>query len=134
MLALRSSKDLLFFIQYTPSDTMRPRWYLVQVERGEFLSAPKDNLFHYTFLNRHPSDAVKSDNKARRWPEWREITCNKDNTFEYGTRVLLSPRAKPDQERFSKFGTYISFTANGTVLVGPFDFDTPTPLLRVQLG
>ena len=28
---IQQSKDKLFFIQYTPDITLRPRWYLIQV-------------------------------------------------------------------------------------------------------
>ena len=104
---------------------MRPRWFLVQLEDIDYTSAPVADLFYCTFLNRHPSDSGKADNKARWWPEWREITWNKDGTFEYCGRVLLSPRAKPDEEKYSKFGTEISLQENDTVLVGPFNFATP---------
>ena len=104
---------------------MRPRWFLVQLEDGNYVTEPKNNLYYCTFLNRHPSDTGKADNKARWWPEWREISWNEDGSFEYGSRVLLSPKAKPDEGKFSKFGTLISLQENDTVLVGPFDFSTP---------
>ena len=125
LLALRSSRDCLLFIQYTPVGTMRPRWFLVQIEVEDYTTVHVDNLYYCTFLNRHPSDAGKADNKARWWPEWREIVWNKDESFEYGKRVLLSPRAKPDAEKFSKFGTQISLQEDNTVLVGPFNFSAP---------
>ena len=37
---------------------------------------------------------------------------------------MLLPRTKPDEEQFSKFGTYISLKENDTIMVGPFDFTT----------
>ena len=63
--ALQSSSNRLFFIQYTPAGTMRPRWFLVQLEDGNYATEPTNNLYYCTFLNRHPSDTGNADNKAR---------------------------------------------------------------------
>ena len=123
--SLQYSSNCLIFIQYTPTVTMRLRWFLVQLEDGNYATEPKNNLYYCTFLNGHPSATVKVDNKVRWCPEWREISWNKDRSFEYGRRVLLSPKAKSDEEKFRKFGNLISLQENDTVLVGPFDFSTP---------
>lgn len=53
---------------------------------------------------RHPTDASKSDNKSRWWPEWREIAWNKDKTFEFGALVIFTPHLKPDASKYSKLG------------------------------
>ena len=68
---LQSSADRLFFIQYTPVRVMLPQWFLVQLEDENYATVPENNLYYCTFLNKHPSDTGKVDNRARWWPEWK---------------------------------------------------------------
>ena len=52
----------LFFIQYIPEDTIKPRWFLVQVNDHETEILKMDSLrtgyYHVTFLSRHPADNI----------------------------------------------------------------------------
>ena len=52
--------DCLFIIQYVPEDTIKPRWFLVQVNHPETKILKMGSLrigdYHVTFLSRHPAD------------------------------------------------------------------------------
>ena len=64
-----SSQSKLFFIKHTPENTLRQRWYLVQVDLEATLELNKDDLardsYHCVFLAKHPNDANKSDEFSR---------------------------------------------------------------------
>lgn len=66
--------DMLFFVQYTPEGTLRPRWYLVQVDMESTLEVnpgyATNNVCWCVFLARHPDDHKKSDELCRWWPDW----------------------------------------------------------------
>ena len=55
--------DALFFIQFTPDNTMRCRWYLIQVYLDSTITMNKDHAvnrkYWYIFLSRHPDDRKK---------------------------------------------------------------------------
>ena len=59
----------LFFIRYTPEDTFKQRWFLVQVNHVEkvILNMHPDTTgdYHVTFLARHPADKLLCDDRAR---------------------------------------------------------------------
>ena len=71
-----SNSHGLFFIHYTPEDTFKQRWFLVQINHEEatlLKMEPKTTSnYHVTFLVRHPNDKNLCDDKARWWPEWHE--------------------------------------------------------------
>ena len=123
--SIAASKDKLFFIQYTPFGTLRPRWYAVQLEFQQCLPQRDSTMYLCEFLQRHPRDDGNADNDARWWPEWRKLSWNADGTFEYGERILYSPRAKPNLKNFSKFSVELDLTDDNVSLVGPFDFAPP---------
>ena len=64
-----ASQSKLFFIKYTPENTLRQRWFLVQVDLKATLEWNKDSptrdSYHYVFLAKHPIDASKSDEFSR---------------------------------------------------------------------
>ena len=64
-----STSDGLFFILYTPGDTLKQRWFHVQVNHAEttILNIHPDTIGDYrvTFLARHPDDKHLCDDKAR---------------------------------------------------------------------
>jgi len=87
--AIETSKDKLFFVKYIPAGTIRPRWYLVQID----MTATKElnpqwhcnSPYFCVFLARHPSDKSKSDEFARWWPDWyRYSRCEKTQQIIYG--------------------------------------------------
>ena len=58
------SKDKILFVRFTPSHTMRSRWYLVQVDLDQ--SDDTDSGSYYcTVFQRHPKDDGLPDNNAR---------------------------------------------------------------------
>ena len=121
---LQSSTDRLCFVQFTPACTSRPRWFLITVDHDDVANATNiPHSLYCSFYQRHPKDNGKSNNRARWWPEWREIEWNNDKTsFEYGQRIIKSPRYCGDQNRNAVWGTHINFHDNATLLHGPFDF------------
>ena len=59
----------LFFIQYIPEDSIRPRWFLVRIELElsyslDLQSESTDNNL-VVFLTRHPEDTHKTDHQVR---------------------------------------------------------------------
>ena len=70
---IAKSTDKLFFVSYTPADTMRPRWYLVQVSLDDSPAGKSNGVYFCSLLQRHPSDSDKSDSSSRWWPEWSEL-------------------------------------------------------------
>ena len=52
--------------------------------------------------------------------EWKN-----DEEYDYGKRILFSPRAKPDATKCSKLCTDINLHDKNIALVGPFDFAPP---------
>ena len=64
-----STSDGLFFIRYTPEDTFKQRWFLVQVNHVETSILNMDPAttgdYHVTFLARHPDDKHLCDDRAR---------------------------------------------------------------------
>ena len=65
--------DCLFFIQYLPEDTIRSRWFLVQVNHIETSLLKMDSSttgdYHVTSLSRHFDDKHLCNDVSRWWPE-----------------------------------------------------------------
>ena len=102
---------------------MRPRWYIVQVDLDKSEDGHASGTHFCTFLQRHPNDKDRPDNLARWWPEWRELIWDKNHSsYEYGERILFSPRRQPDLQVFGKFGTDVNLSEASTILAGPFNF------------
>lgn len=122
----------LFFVSYTPADTMRPRWYLVQVSLGDSPTEKTNGMYFCSFLQRHPSDSSKSDISSRWWPEWRELNwLSGGSCYDYGSRVLFSPRNKQDLKKYGKFSEEVDLSCDQTYLLEPFNFlpkDSSTPV------
>ena len=57
--------DYLFVIQYVPEDTIKSRWFLVQVNHHETeilkINSLRTEDYHVNFLSRHPFDKNLSD-------------------------------------------------------------------------
>ena len=110
---IMASKDKLFFIKFTPDRTMRPRWYLIQVD---IQSTEEVNPMMQTngkywcmFLAKHPEDRKKSDEFSRWWPEWYRYTLCKDtDDVIYGNRILIRPSSNPDSTKFCSMGNATS--------------------------
>eukprot|EP00978_Attheya_sp_CCMP212_P008208 scaffold19187_cov69-Attheya_sp.AAC.2 len=65
---MRASVDRLCFIQYTPIGTLRPRWYLVQVNLDDITASLPDfattGMYSVNFLMRHSDNNHLSDSSA----------------------------------------------------------------------
>ena len=64
-----STSDGLFFIRYTPEDTFKQKWFLVQInpEKIAILNMQRETAAncHITFLEQDPANKHLYDNKAR---------------------------------------------------------------------
>ena len=132
-----ASRDQLFFIRYTPADTMRQRWYLVQIDlqaTEELNSAWKTNGKYFcVFLARHPDDKNKSDEFARWWPDWyRYSRCKTTQDIIYGDRVLFRPTVTPSSEKYIQWATEVNLSVHSTFLQGPFNFEAINALNRTR--
>jgi len=119
---LQSSTDKLLFIQFTPANTLRPKWYLVQVQMDQHTQDDAPGTYFCTFLQKHTRDAQLPDNISRWWADWRELEWTNEDSYEYGRRILFQPRNKPDPRKYGKFGLDIDLAEPDRILVGPFDF------------
>ena len=124
------SKDKLFFINYTPANTMRKRWYIIQVDlpSTKELCTNYNNtgLYYCVFLARHPNDNKRSDEFSRWWPEWHEYTQHKtSNDIIYGKRILIRPNVTPNPNRYIQWATVLPLGNNDSshTIYGPFDFN-----------
>ena len=84
----------LFFIQYIPEGSIRPRWFLVKIELDltYSLDLQPETTGHYlvAFLARHPRDKQRTDDFARWWPEWHEYTIGADNIPDFWSASSFS--------------------------------------------
>ena len=77
---ISNSTDNLFFILYTPANTLARQWYLVQADIESTMHIQKnylnENVYFCVFLANHNSDVRKSDEFSQWWPDWYEyMTC-----------------------------------------------------------
>jgi len=126
---IASSKDKLFYIKYTPDQTMRSRWYLVQIDIESTMEVNPDVLsngnYWCMFLAKHPEDNKRSDEFSRWWLEWYRYTwCKKSNDVVYGDRILIRPSSTPDSTKFVQWAIELHLAGQETCnLVGPFNFE-----------
>jgi hypothetical protein len=94
------SSDRLFFVSYRPAGTLRPRWYLVQVDLPQSLDASanfaSDGRYCCHFLGRHPDDTSLPDPSSCWWLLWHRFTISSDDVIEFGARVLFNPITNPN--------------------------------------
>ena len=77
---------LLFFIQYVPDQTIRPRWYLIEVlpyvSTTQVLRAKATGKCKVSYSVRHPDDNSMNDDLERWRTDWYEIIHNDGSTSE----------------------------------------------------
>ena len=118
----------LFFVQYTPADTMRRSWYLVQVDMPSTLEVnPQyavNGEYWCVFHFKHPSDIKLSHANSRWWPEWYRYKLDPvSDDVVYGDRILIRPSVTPCDKKFIQWATLIPLLGvNSCALVGPFTF------------
>ena len=128
--------DCLFFIRYLPDDTVKPRWFLVQINHVDTANLKMDSLtsgdYHVTFLARHPDDNHLCDGVARWWPEWHEYKLNDDNIPVYGSRMLFKPNRKPNLSKFMLWTDSIHLSDSSCYIHGPFSFDSRSDVISAK--
>ena len=134
---IRSSKDKLFFVQYTPEGTMRVRWYLVQVDIESTMEVNPNFInngeYYCVFLAKHRDDNPKSDEHSRFWPDWYRYTKDPvTKVITYTVRVLFPPHRQPDPARYIQWATTLQLHTASTVLLGPFDFEAISTTNRTK--
>ena len=108
---------------FSGANTLRPRWYLVQI-RLDSDEQSQANQYFVDFFRKHPTDGPKKDDKARFWPDWYEIIwADKEKScWDYGRPILVQPNRKPCTTKHSRFSDTVEFGEETRILVGPFDF------------
>ena len=130
--AILASVDRLFFVCYSPDGTLRPRWYLIQVDLSQSsndtrtASHQTNGLYYCPFHSKHPDDLYLPDPTSRYWPLWHHFTTAADNVLEFGKRILFSPSVTPDPNRYIAWADCLSLVDPNVCLFGPFDFCHPT--------
>jgi len=135
--AVSTSTDKLFFVQYTPAGTMRPRWYLIQID---MISTAELNpqwaetgWYFCVFLARHPTDKDKSDEFGRWWPDWYSYkTCKQSQEIIYGDRVLFRPSMIPNSAKYIQWAEELDLTQTAVQLLGPFNFESISSTNRTR--
>jgi hypothetical protein len=126
-----ASVDRLFFISFTPSGTMRPRWFLIQVDLPQTLLDPSsfDHLssgrYYCHFFGKHPDDVAHPDPSSRFWPLWHRFHTAADGVIEFGSRVLFQPPVIPDPTVYIAWADIIPLLDARINLFGPFNFEEP---------
>lgn len=113
--AVSTPTDKLFFVQYTPAGTMRPRWYLIQIDMISTAELnpqwAKTGRYFCVFLARHPTDKDKSDEFARWWPDWyRYETCKQSQEIIYGDRILFQPSVILNSAKYIQWAEELDLT------------------------
>jgi hypothetical protein len=144
--AIHASSDRLFFVSYRASGTLRPCWYLVQVDlpmssvdRNSAAFASHGRYYCH-FLGRHPDDISLPDPVCRWWPLWHRFTRAADGTLEYHNRILFTPTTLPDATLYVAWADVLPLLDPNICLFGPFSFSDPaanppgrTPSFRQSL-
>ena len=125
---ITTSQDKLFFVKYCHNGTLRPRWYLIQVDLVATEEVVPDHqssgVYYCGFLARHPNDKGKSDEFSRWWPDWYEYTkCPETDDVIFGDRILFPPTRLPDSTRYVQWAEELNLANTDHVLVGPFNFE-----------
>jgi hypothetical protein len=132
--SILASTDRMFFIQYLPEGTLRPRWYLVSVNLECSLSNPASadchtsGTFAVDFYCRHPDDRSSSDACARWWREWhRYSTDPTDGSLIFGNQVLFRPNQHPSADQYITWSDVVPLADPSVALLGPFDLASSAP-------
>ena len=128
--AITGSADRLFFVSYCPAGTLRPRWYLVQVDLPQSLEASpacaSDGRYYCHFLGSHPDDASLPDPLRRWWLLWHRFTRSSDGIIDFGTRTLFNPATIPDPSSYIAWAEVLPLLDPTVCLLGPLLFQDPS--------
>jgi hypothetical protein len=126
------SDDRLFFISYRPEGTLRPRWYLIQVDLPQSLLDPassscaSDGRYCCHFLGKHPDGASLPDPSSRWWLLWHRFTSSRDGSIDFGARVLFNPTTTPGPASYIAWADVLPLLNPAFSLLGPFSFAAPS--------
>ena len=112
-----SQTHIVFLIQHIPEDTLKPRWFLVQINYVE------TNQLDIDSKTAHLDDCRLRDNTSRWWPLWHEYKFDNKNVYVYGIRILLDRKFKPDLKNSFLLTDSVYLIESSYCLHGPFDFD-----------
>ena len=91
----------ILFIQYIPKNTIRSRWYLVQVMPINEYPANKISitigLYRVSFLARHTDNKHLPHDTARWWSELHHVTVQNKDLLVFDKRILAPPNRTPDE-------------------------------------
>jgi hypothetical protein len=137
--AIDASIDKLFFIRYHPENTLRPRWYLVQVDLACTLLDPlsrdhaHNGRYYVHFQRRHSNDQSSSDLSSRWWPIWHEYTIASDAIIDFGSIINFRPGITPDPTKYIAWSDVVPLLSDTTYLLGPFDFIPATRTISAHI-
>jgi len=128
--AISLSQDRLFLISYRPAGTLRPRWYLVQVDLPQSLSASpdcaSDGRYYCHFFGHHPDDTSLPDPTRRWWLLWHRFTTTASDNIKFGERVLFNPATTPNPASYIAWADVIPLLDPSVCLLGPLSFAEPS--------
>jgi hypothetical protein len=130
--AITASTDRLFFISYRAAGTLRPRWFLVQVDLASSLvdphtsTHPVTGIYYCHFFSQHPDDVSSTDPTSRFWALWHRFTTSNDGIIDYHERVLFTPSTTPDPTSYIAWADAIPLLDPTVTLLGPFSFLDPS--------
>ena len=110
------------------ANTIRPRWYLVQIDMECTARDPLSQNFivhgryYVHFQRRHFDDLACSDLTSRWWPIWHEYTTADDDIIDYGKSVNIRPHVIPDHTKYIAWSDVVPLTNPECFLLGPLEF------------
>ena len=122
-----SSRDKLFFISFSPPDSTRAEWQLVQVNLQRTLAehpqALSDGRILVDFYVRHPSD-IKFNARNQRY--WKEYHARDGRFVVHDNYHLIKPTpnvsAYAEQKDVTPFSQWVYIHHHDIYLHGPFNF------------
>jgi hypothetical protein len=96
----------------------------VRISAEQSDTAPSWICTTYTvdFYAKRPDDDALADPDSHWWPKRHAYIIAADGVPEFGRRVLLTRRAKPNLNNFALYYDNIDLSSDSKLL-GPFDFD-----------
>ena len=128
----------LFFIQYAPDNSLRRRWYLIQVDMESTMdvnpSYATDHRFWCVFLAKYPDDSKKGDEFSLWWPDWYNYSrCPTTDYIVYGDCIMIKPNVLSSSKKFVQWATMLPLDGSNNIsLLGPITFETIDAHNRVR--
>ena len=134
--AFLDKTDCLCFIYSFPANSVKSRWFLVQVNHIETailkMNPPTTGDCHVTFLFRHPDDNHLCADIDRWWHEWHKYSLNDENIPLYGSRMLFKPNRKPNLAKCTLWTDSVHLTDSSCFICGTFNFDSRSDVIYTK--